>query len=94
MKDISRQEFTELKAAASHLSYYWFSFRHSSSPGKVNFEHSFFIRDFLNNNGYLKILAFDTDPNALTIQLTAQDYDYLKKCHDLSLYLQRLLTPL
>ncbi|MGO2267739.1 hypothetical protein [Vagococcus salmoninarum] len=91
MPEISRDEFQKLQAAAERLPRCWYLFRHSNSPGKVNFQYSFFIREFIKTNPVRAFKALDSAPEEPVIQLSAKDYLYFKQCLDVTHYLEYLI---
>ena len=92
MIKISKDEYEDLKDTVSYLGYYWQIFRGMDTEGKINFEHSFFIRDFLVNKRFDELITVNYSLYFNSVSLTSDQYLYLKECASVTEELKEIVT--
>lgn len=92
MIKISKDEFEDLKSSAKYLTYYWHIFRGMDTEGKINFEHSFFIRDFITNNRFEEVTNVKYSKHFNKVLISREQYAYLTECVDITEQLKNVVT--
>lgn len=94
MIKISKDEFEDLKSSAKYLTYYWHIFRGMDTEGKINFEHSFFIRDFITNNRFEDVTKVTYSKHFNKVLISQDQYDYLNECVAITEQLKELVKQM